>query len=150
MLEYLTLKIHCVTIKLPRFLEKHFPYAKDEELREYAASRQVEIISNTSECQALRKSSLGLSSYVFYKGGSCEYITIDAPCILNVFEWDNKCRISVCDPTHKLDKISIKINKPLHLLAFDDKISVKQGEMVEISVDMTGSVGRPYRAIFKK
>ncbi len=125
------------------------PYATDAELSEYAAHPEVEIISNTSTVQALRKKSIGISSYIFYQAGSCEEITVSEPCIVSVFVSDGEYKISVCDPTMKLEKLSVKVNKCLHLLDADGAVTVTSEDGIRLDVDTVRSVGRPYSAKFK-
>ncbi len=125
------------------------PYATDAELSEYAEHPEVEIISNTSALQALRKRSIGISSYVFYQAGACEEIAVSEPCIVTVYESENEYKISVCDPTMKLENIKITVAKALKLERADDAVKVTCGANAELDVNVTHSVGRPYTADFK-
>lgn len=126
------------------------PYATDSELLTYAASSEVEIISNTPDCQAIRKKSIGFSSYIFYKAGTCETIEVEKPCIVNLYEVDGTVEISVCDPTMKFESLSIKIAESLKLISSNDKVNVTEGETTVIDVNTVRSVGRPYTAKFKR
>lgn len=123
------------------------PYATEEELAEYAALQEVEIISNTPDCQAVRKRSIGISSYVFYKAGACEEIEVSEPCIIMISEEGNEYKLSVCDPTQKLEGITVKVNRSLQFVSADDKMRFENGAL---RVNMTHSVGRPYTARFEK
>ena len=121
------------------------PYATDAELSEYAEYPEIEIISNTTECQAVRKNSIGISSYIFYQAGACEEISVSEPCIVMVSEENGEYKIRVCDPTMKLEKIKVKINRKLKPKYADDAISLSG---TEFDINTTHSVGRPYTAIF--
>jgi hyaluronate lyase len=121
------------------------PYATEEETELYAKSGEVEVISNTTECQAVRKKSIGFTSYVFYKAGTCEEMSVSEPCIVTLRDGDGEREISVCDPTMKLEKLEIKVNKDLHSIKSDDRASYCGGT---VSVDMHRSVGRPIRITF--
>lgn len=125
------------------------PYATDAELATYAASPEIEIISNTKDCQAIRKKSIGFTSYIFYSAGACEEIEAFEPCIVTVYESGGSLTVSACDPTMKLERLSIKIGKPLKLISHDDKIAVTEGETTLIEVNTVRSVGRPYSARFE-
>ena len=125
------------------------PYATDSELAAYADAPEVEIISNTEDCQALRKSSIGYASFVFYNAGACEDIEVSEPCIVNLYESNGILELSVCDPTMKLDSITVTVRRRLALKDSDLKVSVSEGENTVISVDSTRSVGRPYSARFE-
>lgn len=121
------------------------PYATDAELSEYAEHPEIEIISNTTECQAVRKNSIGISSYIFYKAGACEEISVSEPCIVMVSEENGEYRIRVCDPTMKLEKIKLRINRDLKLKSSDSAVLVAG---TELDINVTHSVGRPFSAIF--
>lgn len=125
------------------------PYATDKQLAQYAEHPEVEIISNTAECQAIRKNSIGFASYIFYRAGACEEIEVSEPCIVNVYESDGALDISVCDPTMKLEKIKVNVGRKLYLLEADTGVFVSTEECKStILVNVTHSVGRPYTARF--
>ena len=121
------------------------PYASEKETEAYVKSGAVEVISNTTKCQAIRKKSIGFTSYVFYSAGACEDIEVSEPCIVTVRDRNGEREISVCDPTMKLEKIKINVNNNLHLVKKDERVSYSDGI---VSVDMTHSVGRPNRITF--
>ncbi len=125
------------------------PYASDAELEKYAASPEIEIVSNTAECQAVRKEGLGIASYIFYSRGACGEIETSDPCIVAVTESGGEYKIRVCDPTQKLPSISLKINKKLSCLKCPREINVSCGEYTEMLINTDHSVGRPYEAVFK-
>ena len=122
------------------------PYATDAELSEYSEYPEIEIISNTVECQAVRKKSIGISSYIFYQAGACEEISVSEPCIVMVLEENGEYEIRVCDPTMKLEKIKVKINRKLKPKYADDAISLSG---TELDINTTHSVSRPFSATFK-
>jgi hypothetical protein len=122
------------------------PYATDGELREYKKTSGLEIISNTPECQAVRKKPIGYTSYVFYKAGACEDVEVTEPCIVNLYEKDGVLTVSACDPTMKLEEIVITVNTTLVLLDADEKVSVKASDKTALTIDCKGSVGRSYNA----
>ena len=122
------------------------PYASELDTAAYAKCPEVEIIANTEQCQAIRKKSIGFTSYIFYKAGACEEISVSEPCIVTVRDKGGEREISVCDPTMKLEKIEINVNKSLRFVKADNKVKYSDGV---ISVDMTRSVGRPFHATFE-
>lgn len=125
------------------------PYADDGELKAYSNEPEAEIISNTVQCQAVRKRSIGVTSYVFYGAGTCEDITVSAPCIVSVHERESATDIYICEPTTKLTELAVTVARKMSLAQTNDKtrISVSDGK-TELTVDVTHSVGRPYVSSF--
>lgn len=77
----------------------------------YAASPDVELLSNTSSVQAVKDKSTNTTGYVFWKNGaSLGGITADRPCTLIAKDDDGLVTMSVSDPTHKLSDITITLN----------------------------------------
>ena len=136
---------HGVNPKDATYAYVTLPYATEEGTAAYAKCPEVEIISNTAQCQALRKKSIGFASYIFYTAGACEDIEVSEPCIVTIKDNAGKREISVCDPTMKLEKITVKVTKDLQFVKADDKVSY-DAQMLKI--DLVRSVGRPYRAVF--
>jgi hyaluronate lyase len=124
------------------------PTTTSDEASAYAKAPEVEIISNTPECQALRKSAEGVSFYVFHQAGTCEDITVSEPCIVAVKTNGSEYRISVCDPTQKLTGISVSVAKALKLTDAVMQYSVNEGESTEITVDVTNACGESFSAYF--
>ena len=125
------------------------PYASADAAGAYSDAPEVEIISNTRELQAVRKPTLGISFYVFHKAGACDGIEVSEPCIVGVTEREGYYRITVCDPTHKLDTAEIRIDRHLSLIEKSRELSVTEGDVTEISVSFTLSGGEAYSAEFK-
>lgn len=127
------------------------PYATKEKLKRYYESPDIEMIDNTSEIQAVREKSLGITGYVFYQSGKCEYISVDEAMIVTVCERDGEYTISVSDPTHYLEKAKVYIDLPLKLKESDSEMSIENyDEKTVITVDFKDSHGRKYEAKFSR
>lgn len=125
------------------------PYADDGVLKAYSQAPEVEIISNTSECQAVRKRAIGISSYIFYSAGTCEDITVSEPCIVTLHEHGGAVEVYVCEPTTKLTQLKVTVNRAMELTFANDRTEVfAVGGRTELTVDVTHSVGRPYVSSF--
>ena len=126
------------------------PYATGERLDEYTKSPDVEILSNTSEIQAVREKTLGISSYVFYGAGKCGEVSTDSPAIIMIGERDGEIEFALTDPTHELTCAEVVIDRALEVIEKNRKISVatEDGKTV-IKVDLELANGRPFRAKFK-
>ena len=125
------------------------PYADNESAIEYLKNPEVEILSNTAAVQAVKKSALGISAYVFYEGASIDGITVSAPAILTKTERDGEATLRVCDPTHKLKSLVITLIGERAVKAAHDryKISSNDGNTV-IELDLEASYGEAYEIKF--
>ena len=108
-------------------------------------------LSNSPKLQAVRKSSLGITSTAFYEAGSLGDVSVSVPCLLMYKDIDGTFDISVCDPTQKLSTGEITlfgkyelIEKAEELTAsiFDDKAIIK--------ADFTNLAGKNLVARFKR
>ena len=86
----------------------YLPTATDAETKAYSESlsERITVISQTDAVHAVRDNDIGVTGYVFYEAGSCNGVTVSAPCIVMVSE-DS---VSVSDPTHKLDSITVSVD----------------------------------------
>lgn len=91
--------------------------------------RHIEILSNNSDLQAVRNSELNLCQIIFYKAGAIQItpeikIGIDSPGIVMV-KTDGQVikRISVSDPTRKLNKIHLTVSSKAEKTGNDFKAS---------------------------
>ena len=126
------------------------PYATADKLAAYHKNPDVEIISNTETLQAVREKKLGISGYVFYEAGESDKVQTDNGAIIMLGERDGRADISVCDPTHLLTEIKVKIKLPLKLISSDKGVAVENKECcTELTVNCEGSMGAPFRASFE-
>ena len=126
------------------------PYADEEKLSRYAKDPDVEIISNTTLCQAVKEKNTGVTGIVFYEAGECAGIAVDRACIVTFSECDGELKISACEPTYKADSITLTVKKRLTPVCVDRHMSVEcGGEATVITVDTELSVGEAYAATFK-
>ena len=124
------------------------PYAADDKLRAYSQNPDVEILSNTPTCQAVREKGLGLVGMVFYEAGECAGIKADRPCIVTYYEGKDEFTVKVCEPTNKQEEIRLEISRPLTLKSSDRRYTVECGEVTRITLDVSLSVGEGYEASF--
>ena len=95
------------------------PAIGKEDLKKYAAKPSVEILSNTPEIQAVRHTGLNIIQLVFYKNGEILLpgdlkIQMDSPGILMLkTEGSGIKEISVADPSRKLGKIHLRVNRKI-------------------------------------
>jgi chondroitin AC lyase len=79
-------------------------------------SRGIEIIQNTSEIQAVRNNSMGITQIVFYKGNSItlgddKMISVDGPAILMLKSTNGQiAEIVVSDPTRTQSHLTISLS----------------------------------------
>lgn len=125
------------------------PYASDEKLKEYSLDPDVEILSNTDKCQALREKTLGVTGIVFYEAGECAGIKVDRPCLVTYSEKNGEFKISACEPTNKADAVELVIDRRLLPIEYDRRYTVECGDSVRMVLDAALSVGEAYTARFK-
>jgi len=82
-------------------------------IESYAAANKIEIVSNTSDLQAVRDTGGGICQAVFYRAGTVQVapgitVSIDSPGLVMVKTEDGKLKsVSVSDPTRRLSKINL-------------------------------------------
>ena len=125
------------------------PYASADALGEYVKNPEALILSNTERVQAVKKPSLGISSFAFYEAAECDGISVSAPALLTRTERDGGLSIRVADPTHKLCELEIKLAGEYKPSEAHKRISVheEKGETL-IRVDLTESYGEAYEVKF--
>lgn len=120
-----------------------------DETKTYAGNPDIEVLSNTKTIQAVKEKNLNITGYVFWEAGKFDDITVDQPLIVMSKEQNGKFYISVCDPTHKLEKAAITINKKLTPVSVDTAMSVSgSGGNTTIALDLKGAAGRTAEAEF--
>ncbi|MBR2467226.1 MAG: hypothetical protein IKB38_09915 [Clostridia bacterium] len=126
------------------------PYATPDAAKAYSDTPEVEVIANTKALQAVRKPLLGLSFYVFHEAGECDGITVSEPCIVALKAKDGECSVSVCDPTHKLESATVKIDRALSLVSKARQLAVECEAQTQITVDFVNSAGENFVAEFEE
>lgn len=92
------------------------PSTSESEMSDITNNRHIDILSNNSDLQAVRNSELNLCQIIFYRAGSIKItpgikIGIDSPGIVMIKTQEQTIkRISVSDPTRKLDKIHLTVS----------------------------------------
>lgn len=89
----------------------YLPSATDAQTKAYSdsLSERITVISQTNAVHAVRDNDIGVTGYVFYEAGSCNGITVSAPCIVMVSEENGTTTVSVSDPTHKLESVTVNV-----------------------------------------
>lgn len=124
------------------------PEKDANETKTYAQKPDIEVLSNTKAIQAVKEKNLNITGYVFWEAGNFEDISVTQPLIVMAKEQNGKFYISVCDPTHKLEKAEITINKKLTPVSLDTTMSVSDGNNTTIILDLKGTAGRTAEAEF--
>jgi hyaluronate lyase len=124
------------------------PYASEEKTALYAKKPEVEIISNTPTCQAVRKPSLGVTGIIFYEAGECCGIKVDTACLVTFMEKDGEFKIKVAEPTNKVDAVTVEISKRLAFKSADRHCTAECAEVTKLTVQTELSVGEGYETVF--
>jgi chondroitin AC lyase len=119
------------------------PSVSEKDMSGITNSRDIEILQNTTDIQAVKHSELNISQIVFYKAGEMDIfdgliLGIDSPGIVMIkSEGKNIKTISVSDPTRKLGKIHLIVSVRLAGKGDNYKASWNEQENVtEISIDL--------------
>lgn len=124
------------------------PYASEEKTKAYAENPDFEIISNTNEIQAVKEKTLGITGIVFYEAGECSGIKVNSPCIVTFKETDSEFKIKICEPTNKVDRLEIEIDRKLTLFSAHNRYDISCDERTFLSLNTERSLGEGYEAIF--
>ena len=125
------------------------PYATDSELKAYYENPEIEIISNTNSCQAVKKPSLNITSIFFYEKGECAGIKVNKPCLVTFKEENGEFKIKIAEPTNKVDTLEIEIDKKLSLIKADGRFETECGDICKLTLNTSLSQGEGYEALFK-
>jgi chondroitin AC lyase len=123
------------------------PSTSEQEMNNTSGNRNIEILSNTSDIQAVRHSGLNLCQIVFYKAGEIEIATglkigIDSPGIV-MLKTDGQAvkKITVADPTRKLSRIHLNVSGKVEKNGKNYKALWEEStNMSEISIDLSQDV----------
>jgi chondroitin AC lyase len=117
----------------------------------YNNASKINILSNTSEIQAVQHTGLNVTEIVFYKAGSlkisdeCE-ITAESPCIVLLKTPAGRIsEIAVSDPTQKLQSLQLSVNtliegKGDHWQIEPDK--EKKSSIIKVDLPQGGYAGK--------
>ena len=119
-----------------------------EETANYAGNPDIEILANTPALQVVREKRLHLTCMVFWEAGSYGAVTVDKPMIVMLQEQDGVVTVSISDPTQKLTEGTVWISRPMTVGKKDDKMTIKNGDAVQITMDFVKSDGRTMEAKF--
>ncbi len=123
------------------------PNMTKEQTASYAASPDVEILSNTASVQAVRNNTLGITSIVFWQAGTFDGITVSHPMMVMLKDNGNLVTLAVSDPTQKLTDATVKINQIMYLANSDERITQSGiGTSSTFAVDFSQSLGSTLQA----
>lgn len=119
------------------------PAAGESQTRAYAQQQATEVVSNTNELQAVSNTQLGIHYAVFYKPGKVAFpggmrLATHEPALFMIkSSGDRVERITVADPTRKLEKITFR----LEMAAGSDTtltVQLPQGTLAGKSLPING------------
>lgn len=121
------------------------------ETESYSSNPDIEILSNTSNVQAVKEKTLGITAANFWSAGTVDSIHAANPSSIMVKEEGGELTLSVSDPTQKQKTVIVEINKPgLSLVIKDSTVNVVQTQpMIQVEVNVAGSIGKSHIVKFK-
>ena len=127
------------------------PYADEAVLEAYSKTPEVEILSNTDKVQAVRKASIGVTGIVFYEAAELSQVSVDKGAIVTLIEDEDRLTISVCEPTHEAEELTVKLCGKFRTISTEGTMTVTDSlDSVEIKLNTKGAMGAPFRAVLEK
>ncbi|MCK9478304.1 MAG: polysaccharide lyase 8 family protein [Firmicutes bacterium] len=125
------------------------PNASAEQTGYYAVNPDVEMLSNTSQIQAVYDKKTGITGIVFWEAGSFGGITVSAPLAVITHEANGEYIISASDPSQLTPSAVVSIDKQLVLKERDPNVVIKEGEKTEITLSLGNNPGKSLTAYLK-
>jgi len=120
------------------------PATSTEKLKQKSSKKNITIISNTPEIQAVKHSGLEICQAVFYKSGEVQIteklkLACDNPGIVMIKTNGNKVtEISVADPNRELSKMHLSISSKIEKSGKNFKAAWNEKEKTsELTIDLT-------------
>lgn len=126
------------------------PSMTSKETQEYSENPDIEVLLNSADIQAVKENNLGVTGYVFRKAASFSGISVDSPMLIMMHEEGNKIKLSVADPTQKLSKATLKLDKSTLTDSCDSKMNISSSTETVIEIDFENSYGRTFEAVLEK
>lgn len=125
------------------------PHAELEFAEEYSKNPEIEILSNTPSVAAVKKEGLGITGYVFYEAMQLDGIAVSAPAIVTKTERDGVVSLRVCEPTQKLEAMTLTLDNEYTVKCAHERISAVSNEgKTVINIDFRESYGEAYELNF--
>ncbi|MBR3934408.1 MAG: discoidin domain-containing protein [Clostridia bacterium] len=127
------------------------PGKTSAETSAFASKQNITVLSNTPDLQVAKDNRTGITYYVFWKAGTFGDIIVSKPCMVITRETETGFELSVSDPTQKLSKNTVTVNKALSVTEADEYATVTaEGSTTKILLNLENSVGRTYSFKFTK
>ena len=123
-----------------------------EETAEYSKKPDIRILRNSPELQAVSEKDTGVMGMIFWEKGEMSYIKASNKCVVGVMDKDGMITVSVSDPTHKQDKITLEVKLPrLEIIEASDGVTLSQtSSSITLTVDTKEKLGKTFHAVFKR
>jgi chondroitin AC lyase len=120
----------------------------------YAKEPGVEVLSNTTDIQAVKHRKLKISQIAFFKSGSLKIdqkttVTTNKPCLVMVRQVAGEFRLAISDPTQKLKTIKVGVSGKLQGkgCTYDPQKNIST---VSLTLPTGGYAGKSIVAMFRK
>ena len=91
------------------------PNVTEEELKEYAASKPVRVISNTGKLQSVEHTVTGEKQAIFWTPGLASFdgisVSVDKEVIIAISGVGEKQRLAISSLSHKAEQVTVVVNK---------------------------------------
>jgi hyaluronate lyase len=123
-----------------------------EETKAYSEKPDIEILSNTTELQAVREKGLGILAAILWRAGSIEYVQAKQKSAVMVREEGSELTFAASDPTQSQESLTFVLDRPGYRLKEGDMtVQVETGAAgVTITVDTSAMDGRSHEVVLIK
>ncbi|HWV32567.1 MAG TPA: polysaccharide lyase family 8 super-sandwich domain-containing protein [Dyadobacter sp.] len=124
------------------------PNLEPTDIENYRKQDNIQILSNTTEIQAVRHKGLGITQIVFYKPGklaipgSVTVTSENAGLVMVKTKGKTVSEITVADPTHQLSTFDVEINTKIRSTAPATQSRSKDGTLLTIKLPSEGMAGQ--------
>jgi chondroitin AC lyase len=122
------------------------PQATKSVLQKMEIHPSVKILKNEPDVQAVISSDSSMGGVVFYKAGKTDLfggIEVSQPCVLMIKKGKGMLNISLSDPTHKLDQITLNLNGKFKLDQPMTEMTAANGKSIlKVNLPQKGEAGK--------
>lgn len=125
------------------------PNTDAQTTQEYSLAPQVSVLSNTAALQSVYDNSSGVTGIVFWEKGRSGIVETEDPAIIMYSNDDGLVKMSVADPTHKLDSITLSVEGNVLPLDCENAVTITNfSEKASITIDTSDCSGKSYELSF--
>jgi hypothetical protein len=116
----------------------------------YSQNPDINILSNTSDVQAVQEKKLGITAINFWGKSEIGAVSTEGPASVIMNEDGNQLKISVSDPTQNQGKVTVQFDHAaVSVLNKDENVNIVSMAPLVVEVFTSESKGKTYSATFE-